>query len=71
MAAPTRCRGLSRSLDCSYLGVALPSPDNVATRLCRGTPASGEPAIPFRSEVGFVLADDGKTLFAFGVRHCE
>jgi hypothetical protein len=53
------------SRDCSYLGFALPGPDNVANRLAEKRPGEWRD-VRYRSArgIGFVLADDGKTLFA-------
>jgi hypothetical protein len=53
------------SLDGSYFGFALPGPDNVANRLAEKRPGEWRD-VRYRSARGisFVLADDGKTLFA-------
>ena len=53
------------SLDCSYLGFALPGPDNVANRLAEKRPGEWRNVRYCSARgIGFVLADDGKTLFA-------
>jgi hypothetical protein len=56
---------LSQSLDCSYLGFALPGPDDIANRLAEKRPGERR-SVRYRSarRIGFVLADDAKALLA-------